>query len=768
MSQTAPVACAESSGTPAATDALRSEKPRRVKVYLLQGDDWLDNGTGYCTGEVDGASSKPCFVVRSELDSQHVLMQSFLEGSIQYQRQQETLIVWTDLRGKDLALSFQENDGCRDLCDFIVRAQQGRWAPQVSLYYVLLAPAGSPDEGPREITELITGPVAYPPREPDRAALAAVLDLLTQAAGALFSRLQMLAFLADSHYFDALFRLFRQREAARDLDAVLCLNDIVKAALHYNEPRVVAELVSSETRAMDFAGVLEYDRTVPGLRACHRQHLQDRSRLKTVVHVPLPPHGPDDPMDPFRRDFVLQYLRGVALAHVLDEPALAVLEDLILSNHLDILAFLQDAPANGNFLARLFALYDAPGRPQQQARDGVRLVHQYVLVAKAFPACQLAGFFAELVRRGVLKMVKHALCDPARALRAMGIEILTAVIDQDVALVGVPLAPDDADDSADDACPGPARPGHTPESSDSIRCNLMTDMSLTLALGSLLLNDPDPALKTQTYEAIKSLLCSTVFDVDFPAKTDGDAHVKSYFEAFYEQVAPTLFAAFIDLAGPSESARQDAERRVRADPALFQRLCDLISFCCHEHESAICRPFFTRSGALDGIVRTLALDVHVTMKLAVLRCFKSLILLNDHAFCCYMIHNDLFAPFFAFFDTVVDQDSLVNSLCLDLLGIIIKRSSHDSFGCLAVHMSLRYRLFLESRISYVSTGRDLLASARRFKDRAKDSTVTSVDLDQGHCHSIHPSSPIAREVNGCNTTTEGRQANCSLLDAHEG
>lgn len=136
--------------------------PRRVKVYLLQGEDWLDNGTGYCKGEIDTMTKKPYFIVRNELDSEEIILKSFLEGSIQYQRQQETLIVWTDLEGKDLALSFQENDGCADLCDFIIRVQQESLSPMISLYYVLSTLYDSQGDGPREITELITGPISYP------------------------------------------------------------------------------------------------------------------------------------------------------------------------------------------------------------------------------------------------------------------------------------------------------------------------------------------------------------------------------------------------------------------------------------------------------------------------------------------------------------------------------------------------------------------------------------------------------------------------------
>lgn len=131
--------------------------PRRVKVYLLKGEDWIDNGTGFCLGEIDKDTKVPYFLVRKEANMKEVILKSNLEGSIQYQRQQDTLIVWTDPSGSDLALSFQESEGCADLCDFIIKVQQGNYSPHISLYYVI---SKLPDS--EDITELVTGPIRYP------------------------------------------------------------------------------------------------------------------------------------------------------------------------------------------------------------------------------------------------------------------------------------------------------------------------------------------------------------------------------------------------------------------------------------------------------------------------------------------------------------------------------------------------------------------------------------------------------------------------------
>lgn len=747
---------------------VQSEKPRRVKVYLLEGDDWLDNGTGYCMGEVDMETQKAYFVVRNELDASDIILRLCLEGGIQYQRQQETLIVWTDLCGKDLALSFQENDGCADLCEFIVKVQQENISPLISLYYVLPAMSAGGD-GPKEITELIAGPINYPPEYPSAGSLPAMLEVITQCCNSMYSRYKMLSFLVETHYFDKLFVLFHRLEAARDLTALHRLNDVVKVALYYNEPKIIEELVSLEQRMTGLAGVLEYDGTFPNFKACHREYLMDEARLKLVVEVPLPERQNEGSMDIFRKDFVLQYLKNVALPRSLEDLALHVLAGMIHANQMEIISFLNDPRANHNFLARLFDLYSVTLKaPVTQKHDGVRLIHQYVFVAKNNLSNQASDFFSALVRHGLLRLVKYALAAEDSTVRVLGIEILTAVIDQDVSLVNLPsnenkavdeLADDDENSHLHNTDPRPAHDEkHCHETSEAIKLNLMNDMALPLVLAKLLLTDTNAALKIQTYEAMKSLLCSTVFDVEYSGKEDlGDfspdgtheAYVKKYFESFYEHVAPLLFQTFTDLASDTNAdISLAAEKKLQQDPVLFQHLCDLISFCCHEHESSICRAFFIKSRALDGIVRVLALNVHVTLKLGVLRCLKSLLLLDDHAFCRYVIERDLFKPFFTFFHTVTGENSLPNSLCLDLLEIIVKRSSLENFGCLAIHISQNYRAFLETKINYVSTGRDLLASAKKFKDRVKDSTVTSVDVDPDYYRDIQPSSPIAREENG--------------------
>lgn len=707
---------------------IKSRTPRRVKVYLLQGDDWLDNGTGYCMGQVDNASKKPYFIVRNELDSNDIILRLYVEGSIQYQRQQETLIVWTDLSGKDLALLFQENEGCADMCEFIIRVQQENLSPSISLYYVLTALQDTPTEGPKEITELITGPVSYPPDTPTPENLPETLEVVTQGSNSLYTRFKILSHITESGYLDKLFELLPQLERKRDFDSLFLLSDIVKVLLIYNEPAILISLLRSEKSTISFAGIMEYDRDLPKVKACHRDYLLDESNYRQVVEVSNAPICPGTDMGIFRRDFLLDYMKNAVLLRLIDDQALNALSSIIQSNQVEIINFLRDSLANDEFLTRLFKLYNSPDTDIKSKRDGVRLIHQHVLIAKGQMMTPKSEFYTALVQAGLLGLIKFSVRDTESTIRAMGTAILVAVIDQDVTIANPGLIEnnDIVELEEDDEVP------KQEFKSTSIKLSLADDMSLTLALSELLLNDKHPGSKIQAFEAIKTLMCSSMFFDESSPKPLPTAHdkegggdaksalVKQYFKGFYENVAPMLFKGFADLiSGDKETARL-ARTAIREDPTLYQHLCDLLSFFCHEHEPSILREFFTKSLVFDGILQVLTLDVTIVLKLAVMRCFKSLIYMNDAQLHDYVIRKKLFAPFFEFFETVAADNSLPNSLCVDLLESIAERCLKErSVWKLANHICSDYKLFLESKITEVNTGKHLLAQTAASADKMK-------------------------------------------------
>lgn len=95
-----------------------SDTRRRVKVYTLNEErQWEDRGTGHVC-----CSEAASLTVTGEADGS-VLLESRISPDTAYQKQQDTLIVWSEAENCDLALSFQEKAGCDEIWEKICQVQ---------------------------------------------------------------------------------------------------------------------------------------------------------------------------------------------------------------------------------------------------------------------------------------------------------------------------------------------------------------------------------------------------------------------------------------------------------------------------------------------------------------------------------------------------------------------------------------------------------------------------------------------------------------------
>ena len=623
--------------------------PRRVKVYILNGEDWLDNGTGYCVGEITNC---PYFLVRNELDSKDVILRSSLEGAIQFQRQQETLIVWTDLDGKDLALSFQEVDGCNDLCEFIKLVQHKGLSPNISLYYITTNVL----ENGEDQTELIAGPITYPP-PPTIQNLKLVLQLLNQNLNSKFIKTKLTEYMVEEDYLKKLIEVFGQLESdiggnnskeegkikkaqqiddqtilrvtdtnCKDVegttskyeksleiliaplthkiptglneneklmnellvessifqhpsfDLILTLYDIFKTLVLFNEPKLVEEILNEEI-LFGVIGIFEYDNITS--KSFHRSNL-----VKNSFKIILPIAN----LQIFKTDFYLNFLKDVVLVKIMDDRVFSTISSMIFNNRLEVIRYLK-----GGVLQGLFDIYSlrvfvpvtgqsvvkegviaevtdgliensdkvlggvssdldsqrtgistdsvtikhdkSPSSPSDTSltlkRDGVRMLHQYVLIAKSLQMQQKLEFFSVLVKNGLFRMIGFALNDDDKKIRELGTELIVIIIEQDATLVNS-MCDDEREDHLDpmrqqdirntaeneqsmgeeqlniNEAPQIKREDpNADETTDSVtplRLNLSDDMTLVAILAKVLVEDNNPGLKLQAVEALKILL----------------------------------------------------------------------------------------------------------------------------------------------------------------------------------------------------------------------------------------------------------------------
>lgn len=98
------------------------ENRRRVKLYVLNAArHWDDRGTGHVSAMYSDRLGGMSLIVRDEQTSA-VLLESKIDTETSYQKQQETLIVWSE-NDADMALSFQEKAGCEEVWGKICQVQ---------------------------------------------------------------------------------------------------------------------------------------------------------------------------------------------------------------------------------------------------------------------------------------------------------------------------------------------------------------------------------------------------------------------------------------------------------------------------------------------------------------------------------------------------------------------------------------------------------------------------------------------------------------------
>eukprot|EP01124_Arcella_intermedia_P027220 TRINITY_DN527_c0_g1_i2.p2 TRINITY_DN527_c0_g1~~TRINITY_DN527_c0_g1_i2.p2 ORF type:complete len:154 (-),score=31.10 TRINITY_DN527_c0_g1_i2:559-1020(-) len=106
------------------------KETKRVKVYKMEGEQWVDHGVGFVS--IETIYDTPYIKVKSEIDDNVLLKVKIYNQEGVYNRQAESLIVWSQTeedgstRGDPvhLALSFQDKNGCNTTWGDIMEAQQ--------------------------------------------------------------------------------------------------------------------------------------------------------------------------------------------------------------------------------------------------------------------------------------------------------------------------------------------------------------------------------------------------------------------------------------------------------------------------------------------------------------------------------------------------------------------------------------------------------------------------------------------------------------------
>ncbi|KAK2734640.1 Platinum sensitivity protein [Onygenales sp. PD_40] len=649
------------------------QERKRVKVYELRDNDWFDRGTGLCSTQF--VDDEPKIFVESEDEPDRMLLETSISRDDGYQKQQETLIVWTEQNGIDMALSFQEAEGCAAIWDFISSIQSN----------VVRYPAAD-DSISEDIDNSFTNPIVLPP--PELGNLADIEMKMRHASAMQPSRDSLTKFIMRDEYILKLLPLVNDAEDLESLPDLHRLCNIMKSLILLNDNSII-ELVVSDHVISGVVGALEYDPDFPTHKANHRQYLNDRTRYKEVVPI-------KDPiiLRKIRHTWRLQYLKDVVLARILDDPTFSVLNSLIFFNQVDIVQHLQ---SNTPFLNELFAVFNPKNVDNKRKEDAVQFLHQCAAIAKNLQAPARANLFANFISHGLFSVIAYAVKHPNPALRTTGIDILVALLDHDPLMMR----------------------GYM------LKAVNENKVPLTDTLIDLLHAETDLGVKNQLADAIKVLLDPHVPIQDPMSRAGAEFLTKlraqnplpdSFVQNHFDDSAKRLFAPLKELESrqsrkirnsPLYTTGTKLTLRVTVDDLTFQEaslhshLVDILTFFVRQHYLR-CRGFMHGESLTPRVAQLLTVP-QKHLKLTALKFFRTLISLQDTFYVAQMTHNNIFELILNIVYETMPRDNLLNSACLELFEFI----KRENIKTLISHIVEKHRDVLKD-ITYVDTFQNLI------------------------------------------------------------
>jgi protein phosphatase-4 regulatory subunit 3 len=657
-------------GTMALAAPPASER-KRVKVYELKNNDWYDRGTGFCFGRLlTGPTINPDnpeahIVVVSEDEPERALLETRITKDDGYQKQQETLIVWTEANGVDMALSFQEAEGCSSIWEFVSEVQ------------TRLA-ALAPDDGlSDDVLDPLHNLVALP--DPQLGKLDEIELAIRNASQTPTGRDALISFIMNPENL-YIMKLAPLVEMAEDLESTPDLHrlcTIMKSLILLNDTSII-EFAVTDQALMGVVGALEYDPDFPSHRANHRQYLSDTSKFKQVVNI-----DNEEVRRKIHYTYRLQYLKDVVLARILDDPTFSVLNSLIFFHQVEIINHLHQ---NEQFLRELFNIFGPDETDAPRMREAVLFIQNCCSVAKSIQANSRAHLYNNFIQFGLFPVVMFALRHHDAAVRVAGTDILVSLIDHDPHMVRLQIF-------------NAIKEKTTP---------------LTDTLIELLLVEADLGVKSQMADAIKILLdpSTTQAQMDMMNRAQNGEFVQkqrgsgphmtiapqtdAFISNFYEDSAKRLFQPLKDLEHrPSMSGLTVHET------SLYTHLVEVLCFFVRQHTYK--SKLFILAENLHARVAQLLACPQRYMKLMALKWFRICIGLQDEFHNRQLIQHGLFEPILNIVYETMPRDNLLNSACLELFEYI----KRENIKQLIVHLVEHHRERLLG-ITYVNTFQNLL------------------------------------------------------------
>uniref|UniRef100_A0A671P692 Serine/threonine-protein phosphatase 4 regulatory subunit 3 n=1 Tax=Sinocyclocheilus anshuiensis TaxID=1608454 RepID=A0A671P692_9TELE len=638
---------------------------RRVKVYTLNEDrQWDDRGTGHVSSAYVERLKGMSLLVRAESDGS-LLLESKINPNTAYQKQQDTLIVWSEAENYDLALSFQEKAGCDEIWEKICQVQ-GK-DPSVDITQELI------DESEEERFDDMSSPgLELPPCELSR--LEEVAELVASSLPSPLRREKLSLALENEGYIRKLLELFRVCEDLENREGLHHLYDIIKGIFLLNRTALF-EVMFSEECIMDVIGCLEFDPSLPQPRR-HREFLTTTARFKEVIPISDP-----ELRQKIHQTYRVQYIQDMVLPtpSVFEENMLSTLHSFIFFNKVEIVGMLQD---DEKFLTELFAQLTDEATDDDKRHELVNFLKEFCAFSQTLQPQNRDAFFKTLSNMGILPALEVILGMDDVHVRGAATDIFSYLVEYNPSMVREFVMQESQQN--DD---------------DILLINLIIEHMIC---------DTDPELGG----AVQLMgLLRTLVDPENMLATANKTEKTEFLSFFYKHCMHVLSAPL--LANTTEEKPSKGNRFFANDFQTCQLLAlivELLTFCVEHHTYHI-KNYIINKDILRRVL-VLTASQHAFLALCALRFMRKIIGLKDEFYNRYIMRNFLFEPVVKAFLNNGSRYNLINSAIIEMFEYV----RVEDVKSLTAHIIENYWKALED-VDYVQTFKGLKLRYEQQRER---------------------------------------------------
>lgn len=637
---------------------------RRVKLYALNADrQWDDRGTGHVSSSYVERLKGMSLLVRAESDGS-LLLESKIQPDTAYQKQQETLIVWSEGDNYDLALSFQEKAGCDEIWEKICQVQ-GK-DPSVDITQDIVEE--SEDERFDDVSDSAP-PVELPPCELSR--LDEISELVSNCIPSPIRRERLAMALESENYIKKLLEVFHMCEDLENINGLHQLFEIFKNIFMLNK-NALFEVMFSDDTIFDVVGVLEYDPVSP-VQKRHREYLRNMSKFKEVIPISNP-----ELVSKIHQTYRVQYIQDVVLPtpSVFEENMLSTLSSFIFFNKVDIVSLLQD---DDKFLSELFAQLTDEATDDDKRKDLVLFLKEFCMFSQTLQPQSRESFFKTLSSLGILQALEITLSMDDITIKTASIDILSYVVDFSPSMV--------REYSIQQV---------NTQDDDLLIINVIIEQMVC---------DPDPELggAVQLSGILRLLL-----DPENMLATVNKSEKTDFLNFFYKHCMHVLVSPVLANTAEDKPSKEDIQTA-----QLLGLILELLSFCVEHHTYHI-KNYILHKDLLRRIL-VLMQSKHTFLVLGALRFMRKIIGLKDEFYNRYIVNGNLFAPVIDAFKRNNGRYNLLDSAVIEMFEFI----KVEDVKSLCTHVVEKYGKILD-KVDYVQTFKSLRLRYEQHQDRLKD------------------------------------------------